>query len=259
MNMVTKKWFLSACLVVLAGRESLADGLLISNVVARQRWPWSRLVDIEYTLLNEGGGLADVRVEARDGSAPLDLPFWSLSGDLSDVEAGERRIVFDPTVTGYTNMQMLTRFNVTLTPIAAPVYLILDLTKSVGAEGQIEYVQHGDARLVTEGRYTNVWLDVTNDTVYAADKLVLRRIKPGSYKMGASANIDVTLTKAFYIGVFEITQRQWELIMGTRPSLFSNETFYATRPVEQISYNLMRGSTAQGVDWPSTGTFVAPN
>ncbi|NLC82713.1 MAG: formylglycine-generating enzyme family protein, partial [Lentisphaerae bacterium] len=42
-------------------------------------------------------------------------------------------------------------------------------------------------------------------------------------------------------------------------SLFSNETFYATRPVEQISYNLMRGSTAQGVDWPSTGTFVAPN
>lgn len=81
---------------------------------------------------------------------------------------------------------------------------------------------------------------------YKTDKLVLRRIPAGTFVMGSPANEPgretdetqhtVTLTKDFYIGVFEVTQRQRERVMGTRPSLFSNPDFYATRPVEQVSY-----------------------
>ncbi|MCX6880531.1 MAG: SUMF1/EgtB/PvdO family nonheme iron enzyme [Verrucomicrobia bacterium] len=65
----------------------------------------------------------------------------------------------------------------------------------------------------------------------------------------------VTLTKDFYIGVFEVTQRQWELIMGNRSSYFNNVTFYATRPVEQVSYYEIRENPANtddpAVTWPT--------
>lgn len=61
----------------------------------------------------------------------------------------------------------------------------------------------------------------------------------------------VTLTKMFYIGVFECTQRQWELVMRDRPSYFNNADCYATRPVEQVSYNAIRGG-----GWPLSGHLV---
>jgi formylglycine-generating enzyme required for sulfatase activity len=67
----------------------------------------------------------------------------------------------------------------------------------------------------------------------------------------------VTLTQDYYIGVFECTQRQWELVMGTKPSYFSNADYYATRPVEQVSYDMIRGTGAQaGASWPACGHTV---
>ena len=95
---------------------------------------------------------------------------------------------------------------------------------------------------------------------YKTTKLVLRRIDPGTFAMGAptgeagrstydKAPHEVTLTHPYYIGVFELTQRQWELVMGNRPSLFTNSTVYATRPVECVSYNHIRGANL-GAWWP---------
>ena len=96
---------------------------------------------------------------------------------------------------------------------------------------------------------------------YKTSKLVLRHIPAGSFIMGGRAtdypgavntNLHmVTLTKDFYMGVFEVTQRQWELVMGNRPSAFSNEMCYATRPVEQVSYIDIRGG-AKGITWPES-------
>ncbi len=89
-------------------------------------------------------------------------------------------------------------------------------------------------------------------------KLVLRRIEAGSFIMGGGTMpmYRVPLTKPFYMGVFEVTQRQWELVMGTRPSLFYNESCYATRPVERVSYNDIRGSSV-GTNWPSSSAVDA--
>ena len=69
----------------------------------------------------------------------------------------------------------------------------------------------------------------------------------------------VTLTKPFYIGVFECTQAQWDYVMGeeNRPSRFNNDDCYATRPVEQVSYDMIRGTGAQaGAGWPTYGHVV---
>ena len=105
---------------------------------------------------------------------------------------------------------------------------------------------------------------------YKTTKLVLRYIPAGSFMMGGrdtdypgavNTNLHmVTLTKDFYMGVFEVTQRQWELVMGNRPSAVSNKTYYAKRPVENISYQDIRGSS-NGLNWPNSmevdaGSFI---
>ena len=44
---------------------------------------------------------------------------------------------------------------------------------------------------------------------------------------------EVTISKPFYMGVFEVTQEQYEQVMGTNPSTFKG----ATNPVETVSWD----------------------
>ncbi|MHC4116810.1 MAG: formylglycine-generating enzyme family protein [Planctomycetota bacterium] len=67
----------------------------------------------------------------------------------------------------------------------------------------------------------------------------LKLIKPGSFMMGANSDADnegpihkVTLTKSFYIGVYEVTQQQYEKVMGTTPSRVEKPR----RPVDTVSW-----------------------
>ena len=129
-----------------------------------------------------------------------------------------------------------------------PKYIAIDLSGGTTAmHYPIEYLEDVPA---------GGWSDE-----YKTSKLVLRHIPAGSFIMGVRAtdypgsvntNLHmVTLTRDFYMGVFEVTQRQWELVMGNRPSAFSNETCYATRPVERVSYIDIRGGE-KGVAWPES-------
>jgi hypothetical protein len=64
-------------------------------VVVRQRWPWSRLVDIDYALDGGDAQKFDLRLSPLTDDA-LSLPEVSLSGNLYGVIRGSRRIVWDP-------------------------------------------------------------------------------------------------------------------------------------------------------------------
>lgn len=110
--------------------------------------------------------------------------------------------------------------------------------------------------------------DLSDDTCRTTE-LWLRKIPAGTFMMGRSPEDEVgriqsgetyhevTLTEDFYIGVFEMTQRQYELITGQRPSSFNNDSCYATRPVEMVSYNMIRGATETlGAGWPTYGHAV---
>jgi formylglycine-generating enzyme required for sulfatase activity len=67
-------------------------------------------------------------------------------------------------------------------------------------------------------------------------------IGPGSFIMGSDENTGdgdespehkVTLSQAFYLGKYEVTQEQWTAVMGGNPSEFKG----AQRPVDTVSWN----------------------
>jgi formylglycine-generating enzyme required for sulfatase activity len=68
--------------------------------------------------------------------------------------------------------------------------------------------------------------------------LKLRRIAPGTFTMGQpygeadETPHQVTLTKPFSIGVYQVTNAQWKRVMGNVPSHWQDDE----RPVEQVSW-----------------------
>ena len=86
------------------------------------------------------------------------------------------------------------------------------------------------------------------DDEYKAKKLLMRRIESGDVKMGGTK--PVTISEPFYIGVFEVTQKQYELINGSNPSSYKGDM----RPVECVRYNDIRG-TSKGAQWPNGTEF----
>jgi len=70
--------------------------------------------------------------------------------------------------------------------------------------------------------------------------LDLMPIAPGSFQMGSVGDVSgmipitrVTLTQPFWLGKTEVTQSQWQAVMGSNPSHFKGDD----RPVEQITWN----------------------
>jgi formylglycine-generating enzyme required for sulfatase activity len=67
--------------------------------------------------------------------------------------------------------------------------------------------------------------------------------KPGTFMMGSSegekdrrkdeTQHEVTLTQGFYLGKYEVTQEQWEKVMGENPSYHKG----AALPVEKVSWD----------------------
>jgi formylglycine-generating enzyme required for sulfatase activity len=99
------------------------------------------------------------------------------------------------------------------------------------------------------------WQPAYNE-VFKMTNIVLRKLAAGAYVMGSPTNElgrgadegpqhTVTLTKDFYISVFEITQAQYSNVMGHNPAYFVEGSRADMRPVEQVSWNMARGGT-----WP---------
>jgi formylglycine-generating enzyme required for sulfatase activity len=95
-------------------------------------------------------------------------------------------------------------------------------------------------------------------------------IPPGTFNMGCSASSQnacssdenpvhaVTLTNAFYMGRYEVTQAQWTARMGSNPSAFQSASAQVpaaqvpNRPVEQVSWNTIQGFlSATGMRLPT--------
>jgi len=150
--------------------------------------------------------------------------------------------------------------DVTLTPVFRPVavlqknYLVADFLSGTGTVTYLEAPPPGG------------WTDA-----HKTSKLVMRKIPAGTFQMGSPSSETgreadevqhaVTLTRDFYVGVFEVTQQQWVNVISNWPSFYSNAADRATHPVERVSYAAVRGASA-GAGWPGAtnvdaGSFVA--
>jgi len=79
-------------------------------------------------------------------------------------------------------------------------------------------------------------------------------IPPGIFQMGDTKKSlhQVKLTKAFYLGRYQVTQAQWQGKMGSNPSEFKDEVDSASRPVENVSWSKIAAfNTATGLRLPT--------
>ena len=223
---------------------ALEAAVSVTGVKAVQRWPWNGLVDVDYTVVADDAN-ADVYVfpEGTDNDTKALLQMRTLTGEGASgaVKPGKHRMTWNA-LADMPNYHT-TSFSVRMTAIsgAAP-YVVIDLSG-------------GDSATSYPVRFSAIGPDLANDTCRTTE-LWLRLILPGTFMMGSPSSElgrqsnetqhQVTISKPFYIGVFELTQKQWQLVMGTTPSDYKGDT----RPVEKVSYNMIRGATL-GAAWPS--------
>lgn len=233
--------------VAMAGTSVAAPS--ISDVVAKQRYPWNGLVDIEYTTSGDATGW-DAFIKMTDKTSGIVYYPKSFYGEILHTSSGKHRITWDTRADGLKNIE-ISRMEATVSlmqGVTNNLYMVVDL--SGGFEAQSYPVTYLSSVPV------GGWTDEHKTT-----KLVLRLIPPGTFMMGSptdelghnwhdSYNAEdyhqVTLTKPFYIGVFELTQKQYTLVMGSNPAYWKGDA----RPVESVSYNMIRG-TVNGSAWPA--------
>jgi len=85
-----------------------------------------------------------------------------------------------------------------------------------------------------------------------ATQIEMLLIPPGTFQMGeegwAPPVHPVTLTNAFYLGRYEVTQAQWQARMGSNPSYFQSASTEVpaeqvpNRPVERVSWTMIAGA-----------------
>jgi sulfatase modifying factor 1 len=102
---------------------------------------------------------------------------------------------------------------------------------------------HPTAELVAAYKEASIEANKGENFTIPDLSLELIWVKPGTFMMGSpvseadrdddESQHQVTLTKGFYLGKYEVTQAQWKRVMGSNPSKYKG----ADRPVEMVTWN----------------------
>ena len=249
-----KKTMILAGLVATAS----LDAAVIEQVIVRQQWPWSTDVKVEYKVTGVTSPV-NIAVRAFNGEEELSSANLeaSISGERYGIaEDGVGTFVIDPVKAFGTSKVALANFKVKLSLTEAAsninevIYKVFDL--STGACQDITRADFYNGK-VEDGDYVTdytslhsrflapssemvgdvlVWTGVTNNVKYKTTHLVMRKIPAANkvwcmgapmtergYRAQTETNHLVKLTQNYYIGVFELTQRQYTLITGQNGSL----------------------------------------
>ena len=219
----------------------------ITGVTAQQRYPWNGKVDITYTVsgdiaaaANAQAAISMLKITATDQETGTTYTATSLSGDTGLTD-GMHNFVWDMDAQGLTLKSTNVVFSVSC-EMTVP-YCIIDLSSGASAESySVTYLAEPP-------------LGGFNVDEFKTTKLVLKRIEAGSFQMGYEGDpVGVTLTQPFYIGLFEVTQKQWQLVTGSNPSRHYGAG--DRKPVDTVSYDDIRGSS-DGAQWPASNAVDA--
>ena len=139
-------------------------------------------------------------------------------------------------------------------PSDPPPYMAVCLSVT----NQVRYYASADA-FPAEGGVTNI--------LYKTDWLVMRKIPAAGvvWKMGLNAtdtatggssrstSHKVTFTCNYYMGIYELTRRQASFFTSSYSSSSGTSvSAYDDRPYASATYSTVRGSSAEGYDWPKS-------
>lgn len=210
----------------------------VSDVTARQRYPWNGMVDIDYTITGADTEDTAIAVKVTDtDTGKVYTPTNFL--EVPPTVAGRHRITWSTEADGLN----LIASNVTVTvsllkydvaAITNDLFYVIDLS---GGPDATRWPVSCLAAVPKGG-----WTDE-----YKTTKLVLRRIEKGSIS-GINGGIygavsSITIDKPYYIGVFEVTSAQFMLMTGGE-GVSSWALTNDARPQAYLSYDLLRGKSA---------------
>lgn len=255
--------------------HTLTAEQVVEDVVFRQE-AGSCMVTVDYTLNERSIVTVDF---LTNGVSIGGANFNNVAGDVHKVvDAGPRKIFWRPEKS-WPNMRLgnvpikakVTAW-ATNTP---PDYMMIRIdpgTAHLPAEQRTTYYETGDAIPFPGG--------VTND-LCKTDYLVFRKCPAANvtFRRGTTSQEYnnsarwvghlVTLTNDFYIGVYEVTQRQYSHFGTTKPlpSFFTAD--HETRPVEKVSVVDLRGwcnydpnsnpENGKRKYWPESGHEILEN
>ena len=222
---------LIACLIPCLAL-TLTAAPLITDVTVQKAQPWNGEVVLTYSVseniddwaaANHFAGSLMIRAENKRTGQVFDYDgvledsliskgthavSWNLASQISDFASDE------------------VEFKVTYEPHLMR-YCVLDLSNGPSAGSYpVTYLDE-----IPEGG----WSDE-----YKLTKLVLRLLDPGSFILGEDQTDEshrVYFDKPSYMGVFEVTQTQYALVMGVNPSAHAG----GMRPVESVPVTSFRG------------------
>ena len=151
------------------------------------------------------------------------------------------------------------KFTIDGTTYNDPIWKDLSAGRKISG-GDVEYSENGRRYIGTLPSHTVDWRgprtfvvslkeytgpkhkDVKTLTLPGGATMEMIYVAPGSFTMGSptgeagrfgeETQHRVTLTKGYWLGKYEVTQRQWRSVMGDNPSFFKGDD----RPVEKVSW-----------------------
>ena len=254
-NAITRVAAVAAAVVATAPSSSQAMIPEVSDVTMTQSA--TRRVTITYRLSDAPAVVTlDIQTNANT-SAAADDPGWTsiggrnicnAQGDVWKKVSGKDtytitwqpdQVWTDAEGEGFKIDANGARARVTAWPVDnTPNYMVVDITATGGADTQTYY----PAADFVPGSVTN--------SLYKTTTLLMRKImaKDVTWTMGSVAESgrnatretphQVKLDSNYYIGVYPVTQTQWQQVTGYNPSKFTTDQ--TMRPVETVSYTDIR-------------------
>ncbi|MGN0826791.1 MAG: formylglycine-generating enzyme family protein [Kiritimatiellia bacterium] len=216
----------------------------VKNMEAHPRYPWNGKVDIDFTI-ESSSSTADFKVTTQctdhigNSNIVMRTVRYNDTGSAASIftlKPGTHRLVWDADADIPNRRLGRVSFAVFANP--TDKYLVIDLSGGPSASSYPVTTLTD----IPEGGWTDE---------YKTTKLVMRRCSAGVDPLNR-----YTLTKDFYAGVFEVTQKQWELVMGESNLSYYNYGKGDTYPEYSVSYDKIRGRSL-GREWPRSSAVDA--
>ncbi|MBR6462474.1 formylglycine-generating enzyme family protein [bacterium] len=221
-------------------------GGTVTSITCQQAWPISRKVIITLSFTVDSKQAINFYGTTDNGVTTFELSErGTVTGAAQAYQSsGSQTIVWEPD-SSLDSVKGKIKIGA---EIGDPNYLVVDLS---GGSTATRYPYRYIPSVPPGG-----WSDT-----YKTKKMVLKLVPAGTFTMGSPSGEtghrssenqhSVTLTKGFYVGVFEITQGQYKAVTGSNPSSrqISGTSNYDKNPVENVSYDMIRGND-DGSYWP---------